>query len=606
LKISETTRHSKLAQTALSVWDMRSRFLTEFPNDSLPSDEVLKILYSPEKMIQLQRVERFQQEHPGEPVPSDDVLRRLYDVPSTTPRATVQEKPRNNLLTRQDSGLTFATESQWQQKMESKKKGLFSDFGLDDFGKQLEEPQEPQDDLSAEKLHRSTGDLALSRSCHSRSNHARKRNPSLEILKIGTVTVNKKSASQSLGSYTENKTVTSDSKTLSQSVHGRKTIHSDLHFRKPTFQGNNPSASKPPTSDFDPFQEEEEDNLHDSEYDSAPSKPSSFIDLLEIPSEHHPKDTVNTKRESGHGSDPFSKAANASFGSVDSSGRRRKGGNSRNRKSIHKEKKKTKKEASTRKSRSIDGNDGASKRAARTVGRTKSDTFSDMKGSTHGKRKSKAINRTKSASEVAMTFDFETPSSFGFNGPNVFKKTIEDVRMKSANSSPAATNSDACPLEDTRDFFDVAVVAWEGNKANNVSTPTKLAPSRKEKRPPKVMENDAAAALEDEDFFPDAPPLTIGSGIKGSTRMNSGGGAVANNAADSGKTQSAAVTAMGGWMQEMPGFTATIQTPPPPPPEESDESDDSSGFELQLPGGGGDISPLTAYTRKPVALVRRR
>ena len=459
------------------------------------------------------------------------------------------------------------------------------------------------------RMHKSM-DLS-SRSCHSRSSHrSGKRssgnNPSLDILKIGsTSTNNKKSSSQSLGSYTDKKSMTSTS--LTQSIHSH-------NFRKPAFQGNSsfskPTAASNNASNFDPFNEDDEEDLNDDRDDSEidsnpPSKPSSLIDLLDLPSEHHPNNN-NPSHEA---------AENASFGSVDSRGisRRWKGTSSssshtrrstgsKNKRASSRKNTKSKEatsERSTRKSRTID--DGASKRASRTIGRAKSDSLAATKGSPHGKRKmgKAGVSRSKSMDEGG--FDFDTPS-FGFGGSNVFKETAAKATVSSKEvghrSPPKAANP---PKSNTVDFFDVAATAWEGDTDHNASTPTKLAPSKKEKRPPKILENEAS---EEEDFFPDAPPLAIGAGmIKGPTRLNStdsggNGGAAANR-----KNRNAAVSAMSGWMQEMPGF---MVQPAPAPAEEEEESDDDAGFELQLPGSGGDISPLTAYTRKPVVLGRRR
>ncbi|KAG7339636.1 hypothetical protein IV203_025319 [Nitzschia inconspicua] len=54
--------------------------------------------------------------------------------------------------------------------------------------------------------------------------------------------------------------------------------------------------------------------------------------------------------------------------------------------------------------------------------------------------------------------------------------------------------------------------------------------------------------------------------------------------------------AMARWMQEVSAFIANMQQ------NKEEESDDDSGFDLALPGSRGDISPLTAYTRKPVSV----
>ena len=130
----------------ISTWEMRQKFKKEFPDDPMPSDDILRQLYRTEKVAEYERKERFKVENPGEPVPSDFVLRKLYEKLSTTATAqqplpassdtvepaastnmaageTTSANPlrRTDLLKRMDSGLTFATEAEWEDYKKSSK-----------------------------------------------------------------------------------------------------------------------------------------------------------------------------------------------------------------------------------------------------------------------------------------------------------------------------------------------------------------------------------------------------------------------------------------------------------------------------------------------------
>jgi hypothetical protein len=662
-----------MATHALSVWEMRQRFLQEFPNDSLPSDDVLKILYSPEKMEQIKRMERFQKEHPGEHVvPSDDVLKRLYDAPTpssststssssraaasttgTTTAAVPLSRPSNNnnnnmmMMVRQDSGLTFATEREWEQWKSSQQQtnGFSDDFGImeddDEFGRMIipmsmmngmegiveggEEsdhnnnsndqapPQWGNNNNNGSSLHSSSvGWIPVTnvvRKTTTTTTTTGKNNPSLDILEIGSsndkTKASKRSSSQSLGSYHEKKTVMSDtnSKSLSQSVHGRKSIMmmDFVDFRKPAYQETKTlSAVVVQSPKFDPFdeEEEEEDLLVDDH--GSPSKPSSQIDLLEVASEHLPSsksadttldlvDQLATRL--GFGDDIFPTMGHASFASTDSSSgnKPRKSKKSGTAKKDKAKTSKKKDDRSNRNSRTSDSGDN-SKRGARTVSRNISRNHSDslVKTSNQGKKtKAKtSVSRTKSDGG----FDFETPPSFGFGGPNAFHEQAidpafadDDNNNKSANIKEDANNNNESSHE--QDFFDVTKSPWGGHDTNAQSK--FLTHSKNEKRPPKTNGIDSS---EDRDFFPSSLPL--------------GGNTNARAAAPSNSRRRSTTTnnhAMAGWMQEMPGFIAPLRQQP------QEGSDDESGFDLALPGGGGDISPLTAYTRKPVRpMIRGR
>jgi hypothetical protein len=638
-----------MAHHALSIWEMRQRFLREFPNDTLPSDDVLKILYSPEKLEQIERVERFQREHPGEPVPSDDVLKRLYATSTrpmpnanaapttttlgstrltTTTTTTIPPPPqRKELMVRQDSGLTFATEREWEQ-WKSTKQG-FSDFGMDEFGTLIhgnrkmvgiaegngternEEDDDNDVDVDVDGMDNSNNILHQSMGKIPGTNVTRRTcNPSLDILKIGShddATRSRKSSSLSVGSYSDKISVQSDpTKSLSESVHSRK--NGDYpEFRKPAFQ--EPKSS----TNFDPFQEEDDDDEEEVEdlidqYDEdTPSKPSSLIDLLEIPSDHLPgqKPTPDTTLQLvdhiaenfGFDTNVFSAAGNMSFSSMDSSGKPRKSKKSTNGKKdkdgIKGSKKKDTPERGTRKSRTNESGE-TSQRGPRALNRNISRVQSDSLGkvSQQGKKgRGKTIGRSKSASAAVNGFDFETPPSFGFGGPNAFHQPVADTTIifkdvDDTNNKKKATGNDSSETS----FFHVEELAWGGNEQGLTTNPNNtLVPSKKEKRPSKLVTDS-----EERDYFPSATPLA-------SASRTTGGGS-ANRRTSTNATNN---RFKAGWMQDMPGFVAPIQQQQQQKQEESE--DDDSGFELALPSGGGDISPLTAYTRKPVRpMIRGR
>ncbi|KAL3939886.1 MAG: hypothetical protein SGARI_001201, partial [Bacillariaceae sp.] len=448
----------------------------------------------------------------------------------------------------------------------------------------------------------------------------------------------------SLGSYTDKKSVLDTNLSLSKSVHGRKTIKNDFDFRKPAFQGTATLGDNKST-EFDPFLEEEEADLVDSP-EKVPSKPSSFsqIDLLEIPSDHiasgktkaspDPTQELVDHVSKSISDDPFGATGHSSFGSIDSMGKPRKsskkaskdkGGTSKSsRKSTLRDR-----ERSTRKSRTVDGAAEGSKRTSRTIGgrNAVARTKSDLVSSNHGKRTrnrttTTGINRSKSMDTGGGgggAFDFETPS-FGFGGSNVFQDSKSTAKTASSsdddNDDPfqvvVETTKTPSPtikkqIETNSSKVDDVFDLWaEETEPSTTTTPRALAPSKKEKRPPKINE-----ATEEEDFFPDAPPLSFEAGFKPPTRVDSGGGgnsAAANRAKRYVATNAAISTVnLNGWTQEMPGCIAsTTAVQPVKENEESENDDDDSGFELELPGSGGDLSPLTAYTRAPVSFARRR
>ena len=140
----------------ISTWEMREKFKKEFPTEPVPSDDILRQLYRTEKVVEYERQERFKRENPGQRVPSDLVLKKLYSKTSTasspsmvdralppassdaidyfTTDESIDElsspKPiqRTDLLKRIDSGLTFATEAEWEDYKKSSK-SLNTGFG---------------------------------------------------------------------------------------------------------------------------------------------------------------------------------------------------------------------------------------------------------------------------------------------------------------------------------------------------------------------------------------------------------------------------------------------------------------------------------------------
>lgn len=290
-----------------SVWELRARFQREFPDDLLPSDLVLRTLYSPDKVAALARRERFQGEHPTEPVPSDEVLRRLYDVvaPAFTAAASALPPPamvaappmteivtettppppilhvqtgssnRRDMMARQDSGLTFATEAEWEHWKASSSKGNCrgkkSNFGVDSdafvVGIQGIVEDDDEDEVSAkfdeDGLDATTQQFFTSvMEFPSSTSSSRKGNPSLDVLKMGKAPGNKKASSQSLGSYND--------KSLSRSVHSvSKTAHSRTI-------GGNRRGSRDALSR----------STHSSTGHNTRSSKSSSIDLLNVPSDH--------------------------------------------------------------------------------------------------------------------------------------------------------------------------------------------------------------------------------------------------------------------------------------------------------------------------------
>jgi len=327
-------------------------------------------------------------------------------------------------------------------------------------------------------------------------------------------------------------------------------------------------------SNFDPFHDEDDheddEDDHEDEYDNGENFDHNDDD-------NHSEDSHERKPQSGRAfdDDPFHSSA-GSFGasSADSRGRKKRAGKrtaggsksssdkkDKDRKSKKKSSGKEGGDRSSRQSRSIDLGDGGPKRRnarASSIGR---------KSRSGAKKKSNKVNRTKSAPLDSMGFDFENPPSFAF---------------------PVTTKND--------DGFQDATFGDDGFGALAVS-------SNRDQFPAKESE-------EEEDFFPQsfpAPSTTmatssqnrrarptysggLGSGSDHNPRGSSG--AAARRSVNNAKT---------GWMSEMPGFVAP--RPPSPPPEE-----DEDGFTLRVrQGDSGDISPLTAYTKKPVRpMIRGR
>ncbi|KAG7339634.1 hypothetical protein IV203_024673 [Nitzschia inconspicua] len=553
--------YSKLANKALSVWEMRQRFLQEFPKDCLPSDDVLRILYSPEKIEQIERVERFQKEHPGEPVPSDEVLKRLYatsNIPAggTVPRPTHEpskntlpalvsttstaQSPRNGIMVRQDSGLTFATEREWEE-WKSAHDG-FSDFGIDEFGRPIhsrhnmegiaegEEDENGDNDQSPwaniSSFHSSIGNIAT-------RTVRKNRNPSLDVLKIGSNNMKpRKSSSQSLGSYNDKKTVMSDTaKSVTRSVHSRKTKGSDLPGFQATATNQAFKANVEQATNFDPFQVPSE---HRPE---AKLSPDSALGVDHLASLSFDNQRLPSTGDSCIAQEKVPRVKMAA--TIKKDKERNKGSKSREEG-----------EKSSRKSRTSDMGD-SSKRTSRTVSRNIGRAHSDNLGNTSLKEKKlktkMGIQRTNSASAAQTGFDFETPPTFGFSGPNPFQESTAELSFADVGNASTKYEEDSKKGPSKHDFFEIAESAWGDDARNSKQLSWEVGPSNKEKR---------------------------------------------------NSSNTARHNPIEGWMQEMPAFIANVH-------QKEEESDDDSGFDLALPGSKGDISPLTAYTRKPVRPMTR-
>jgi hypothetical protein len=365
------------------------------------------------------------------------------------------------------------------------------------------------------------------------------------------------------------------------------------------------------------------------------------IDIFEVIEKPRSRSGRTSSGSSGDFTDPFNASGNMSGGSLDSNGRRRKKKTTAGKK--EKERKSKKRDGGDKSSRQSRTIDEGSKRGSGTttttarpgsgrhLNRNHSDTQA-TKSSAAAKKKGKTVPpRSKSMDG----FDFETPPTFGFGGSTTsfqdFPETDDDdddlgtlgsadpfkndVKKKDTTTTTTTTGdfdafgNSSCSKED---FFDVAESAWGGDKSGHINytvSPVALAPSKKERRPPKPTNSGSS----EKDFFGDSiPPAPLHALQRQAIRPSySGGpagvksGAVGGAAATAGRgagggNRRSSANNMNGWMSEMPGFVAQAH-------QQHDDDDDStgSGFMLQVENKG-DISPLTAFTKKPVRPVIQR
>lgn len=123
----------------ISTWEMRQKFLREFPNEPVPSDAILRQLYRGDKIAAYERMERYKLEFPGEPVPSDEVLKKLYAIHSGDPIPTSQDDEPSVSSSVDTDILAMATpicREQLIHRQNSESNMTFSsEKGWDDFGK---------------------------------------------------------------------------------------------------------------------------------------------------------------------------------------------------------------------------------------------------------------------------------------------------------------------------------------------------------------------------------------------------------------------------------------------------------------------------------------
>ena len=165
----------------ISMWEMREKFKKDFPTEPA----ILRQLYKEEKMAEYERQERFRRDNAKEPVRSDDVLKLLYPPQKKNNCAAlfVDKEVRGNelkveasqpvqsgkeaLLHRQDSELTFATTGPWEDYGSS---GSKNEKKKDTFvGTMLlvtEEEEEEQHGGDVDKRHKSSWQsMAISAFC---------------------------------------------------------------------------------------------------------------------------------------------------------------------------------------------------------------------------------------------------------------------------------------------------------------------------------------------------------------------------------------------------------------------------------------------------------